>query len=64
MDTRDSSVGAVAMTASPPAASARAVELGFVDRGRVVINKGLKPGDKVIVTGQQSLRDGDRVRVR
>jgi RND family efflux transporter MFP subunit len=45
-------------------ASERVVELGFVDRGRVVVEKGLKPGDKVIVTGQQSLRGGDRVRGR
>jgi RND family efflux transporter MFP subunit len=46
------------------AASARAVELGFVDRGRVLINKGLNPGDKVIVTGHQSLQDGDRIQSR
>jgi RND family efflux transporter MFP subunit len=45
-------------------ASERAVELGFADRGKVLIEKGLMPGDKVIVTGQQSLRDGDTVRVR
>jgi membrane fusion protein (multidrug efflux system) len=45
-------------------ASARVVELGFTDQGRVVIGKGLKPRDKVIVTGQQSLRDGDRVQPR
>ena len=45
-------------------ASARAVELGFAGRGRVLIEKGLEPGERVIVTGQQSLRDGDRVRVR
>ncbi len=45
-------------------ASARVVELGFVDRGRVLITKGLKPRDQVIVTGQQSLRDGDRVQPR
>jgi membrane fusion protein (multidrug efflux system) len=45
-------------------ASARAVELGFSDRGRVLVNRGLKPGEKVVVTGQQSLQDGARVQVR
>jgi membrane fusion protein (multidrug efflux system) len=50
--------------AAGDAASARAVELGFVDRGRVLINEGLKPGDRVIVTGHQSLRDGDRIQPR
>jgi membrane fusion protein (multidrug efflux system) len=45
-------------------ASARAVEPGFVDRGRVLIDEGLKPGDKVVVTGHQSLRNGAAVRVR
>ena len=46
------------------AASARAVELGFSDRGRVLVNRGLKPGEKVVVTGQQSLQDGARVQLR
>ncbi len=45
-------------------ASARAVELGFSDRGRVLVSGGLKPGEKVVVTGQQSLQDGARVQVR
>ena len=45
-------------------AAASPVELGFVDRGRVLITKGLEPGDRVIVTGQQSLRNGDRVQPR
>jgi RND family efflux transporter MFP subunit len=45
-------------------AAASPVELGFVDRGRVLITKGLEPGDRVIVTGQQSLRSGDRVQPR
>jgi membrane fusion protein (multidrug efflux system) len=45
-------------------ASARVVELGFADRGRVLITKGLKARDKVVVTGQQSLRDGDKVQPR
>jgi membrane fusion protein (multidrug efflux system) len=45
-------------------ASARAIETGFADRGRVLVTKGLKPGDRVIVTGQQSLRNGDRIQPR
>jgi RND family efflux transporter MFP subunit len=45
-------------------AAASAVEVGFADRGRVLVTKGLKPGDRVIVTGQQSLRDGDRIQPR
>jgi membrane fusion protein (multidrug efflux system) len=45
-------------------ASARTVELGFANRGRVLITRGLKSRDRVIVTGQQSLRDGDRVQPR
>jgi len=45
-------------------ASEKAVELGFVDRGRVLITRGLKAGDKVVVTGQESLRDGAVIQVR
>jgi multidrug efflux pump subunit AcrA (membrane-fusion protein) len=45
-------------------ASARVVELGFVDRGRVLITQGLNPQDQVIVTGHKSLQDGDRVQPR
>jgi len=45
-------------------ASARAVETGFADRGRVLVTQGLEPGDRLIVTGQQSLRDGDRIQPR
>ena len=54
----------VVFVATSDTASARTIETGFADRGRVVITKGLKPGDRVIVTGQQSLRDGDRIQPR
>jgi RND family efflux transporter MFP subunit len=54
----------VVFVATGDTASPRAIETGFADRGRVVITKGLKPGDRVIATGQQSLRDGDRIQPR
>lgn len=54
----------VVFVAASDTASARAVETGFSDRGRVLITKGLAPGDRVIVTGQQSLRDGDTIQPR
>jgi multidrug efflux pump subunit AcrA (membrane-fusion protein) len=54
----------VVFVATGDTASARVVETGFSDRGRVIVSKGLNPGDRVIVTGQQSLRDGDRIQPR
>jgi membrane fusion protein (multidrug efflux system) len=54
----------VVFVATGDTASARAIETGFAYRGRVVIAKGLKPGDRVIVTGQQSLHDGDSIQPR
>lgn len=40
------------------------VEVGEVlNRGRVEIKKGLKPGDRVVVAGAGYLKDGDRVQV-
>ena len=37
----------------------RAVTLGDVVRGQVVVDSGLAPGDRVVVTGQHTLADGD-----
>jgi len=54
----------VVFVATGDTAAARAIETGFVDRGRVLVTKGLEPGDRLIVTGQQSLRDGDRIQPR
>ncbi len=54
----------VVFVATGDTASARAIEIGFSDRGRVLITQGLKPGDQVIVTGQQSLRSGDTIQPR
>ena len=45
-------------------ASARTVKLGYSNRGKVIIEEGLSPGDKVVVTGQQSLRNGATVSIR
>jgi membrane fusion protein (multidrug efflux system)/multidrug efflux system membrane fusion protein/cobalt-zinc-cadmium efflux system membrane fusion protein len=45
-------------------ASARTVELGYANRGKVIITEGLHPGDKVVITGQQSLRDGAKISAR
>lgn len=54
----------VIFVANGATASARAIETGFSDRGSVLVTKGLAPGDRVIVTGQQSLRNGDRIQPR
>jgi RND family efflux transporter MFP subunit len=44
-------------------AHARDVALGPISGNRVVVARGLKPGDRVIVSGASLLVDGDRVRV-
>lgn len=54
----------VVFVASGDTASERVVETGFADRGRILVTKGLTPGDRVVVTGHQSLRDGDRIQPR
>jgi RND family efflux transporter MFP subunit len=54
----------VVFVATGDTASARAIETGFTDRGRVLITEGLKAGEQVIVTGQQSLQDGDGIQPR
>ncbi len=54
----------VVFVATGDTASARVVETGFSDRGRVLITKGLNPGDRVVFTGQQSLHDGDEIQPR
>jgi membrane fusion protein (multidrug efflux system) len=54
----------VVFVATGDTASARVIETGFADRGRILVTKGLNSGDRVIVTGQQSLRNGDRIQPR
>ncbi|MEO0856829.1 MAG: efflux RND transporter periplasmic adaptor subunit, partial [Bacteroidota bacterium] len=44
-------------------AERRRVALGPQASGRVVVNGGLQPGDRVIVSGQTQIATGDRVRV-
>ncbi|MCY3705329.1 MAG: efflux RND transporter periplasmic adaptor subunit [Gammaproteobacteria bacterium] len=41
----------------------REVELGPAQRNLVVIEEGLRAGDRLVVIGQQLIADGDRVRV-
>ena len=45
-------------------ASAAKVELGFENRGKILIKSGLSPGDALVATGQESIRDGSKVSVR
>lgn len=44
-------------------ASARTVDLGPLDGAMFAVNKGLTPGDKVVVDGADRLRDGAKVLV-
>ncbi|MEM9997767.1 MAG: efflux RND transporter periplasmic adaptor subunit [Bacteroidota bacterium] len=44
-------------------AERRRVALGPQAQGRVVVNDGLQPGDRVVVSGQTQIATGDRVRV-
>ena len=45
-------------------AQVREVQTGIADVNNVQIVSGLRPGDRVIIRGQQSLKDGDRVAVQ
>jgi membrane fusion protein (multidrug efflux system) len=45
-------------------ASERPVVLGFEDRGKILISEGLRAGDKLVVTGQETLRDGSKIIIR
>lgn len=41
----------------------RDLRLGFFDGARVIVTAGLEAGDRLIVSGQRDLAEGDRVRV-
>lgn len=41
----------------------RAIEVGSVMRDQVVVESGLEPGERVVVTGHRELADGDEVMV-
>jgi membrane fusion protein, multidrug efflux system len=53
----------VAEQEGQPVAELRDVIPGASQRGRVVIEQGLEPGDRVIVVGQQQVSTGDRLRI-
>lgn len=48
---------------SSAVARSRPVELGPAQQNRVVILQGLEPGERLVVVGQQTVADGDRVNV-
>lgn len=45
-------------------AEERKVTIGYTNTTKVMISQGVKPGEKVIVAGQDALQDGDRIQVR
>ncbi len=62
-DERGTSVYIVKQTDAGRVAERRPVELGPSANGRTVISSGLEAGDSVIVSGQNSLDEGDLVRI-
>lgn len=44
-------------------AAVRPVQLGPSQRNQVVVESGLEPGDRLIVVGQKSVADGDRINI-
>lgn len=62
-DERGTSVFVVKQTDAGMVAERRPVELGPSANGRTVISSGLEAGDSVIVSGQNSLDEGDLVRI-
>ncbi|ADK86347.1 efflux transporter, RND family, MFP subunit [Desulfarculus baarsii DSM 2075] len=43
---------------------ARTIEIGVIEAERIQIVKGLAPGDNLVVSGQEDIEDGMKVRVR
>lgn len=62
-DERGTSVFVVKQTDGGMIAERRPVELGPSSNGRTVITSGLEAGDSVIASGQNSLAEGDLVRI-
>jgi RND family efflux transporter MFP subunit len=60
---QDRDAGPVAVVAQGGTASVRDVTLGATEGNRVVVEKGLEPGELLIVTGQRGLIDGQPVEV-
>ena len=46
-----------------PVATRREVAAGATEGGRVLVDAGLQPGERVVVVGQQRVAHGDRVRI-
>jgi multidrug efflux pump subunit AcrA (membrane-fusion protein) len=46
-----------------PFAELRDVVPGATQRNRVVVEQGLRPGERVITVGQQQVSSGDRLRI-
>jgi len=55
--------GQVAFVVAEGRAVQRKVKVGIEQAGRVQVLAGLEPGEKVVVTGQEKLKDGMEVRV-
>ncbi len=57
-----SAAGSVVFVVEDGVARVRPVTLGLSDGVRVEVRSGLRPGERVVVAGQESLRDGTPVR--
>lgn len=44
-------------------AKRRDVTLGLEEGGRIEVNTGVKPGDKVVIAGQGGLKDGSKIKI-
>jgi membrane fusion protein (multidrug efflux system) len=60
---QDRDAGPVAVVADGGVASVRELTLGASEGNRVVVEKGLEPGELLIVTGQRGLIDGQALEV-
>jgi membrane fusion protein (multidrug efflux system) len=53
----------VVFVAQDSVALRRPVEVGFVDDTYTEVREGLEEGERIVVKGQRSLRDGGRIRI-
>jgi membrane fusion protein (multidrug efflux system) len=61
---QDRDSGPVAVVAEGDVARVRELTLGATEGNRVVVEKGLEPGEQLIVTGQRGLIDGQAIDVK
>jgi multidrug efflux system membrane fusion protein len=61
---QDRDEGPVAVVADGGVARVRKLVLGASEGNRVVVEKGLEPGERLIVTGQRGLISGQAIDVR